>query len=251
MKLHTVKALSDLAGVSVRTLHHYDQIGLLKLQQRSRAGHRLYGQNELLRLQQILFFKELDFPLPEIRRILETPDFDLSEALRFHREKLSERANRLQTLLLTIDSTMNQFKQNQPLSHDQLYAGFDSAEQGKAYRKEASQRWGEDRVKQSEARVRKLTPQQWKAVQDEAEAIYEEIASLMHLDPSDAQVQAAVAKHYSHLKHFYEPSPQMYAGLADLYFQDERFTAFFEKIKPGLAAFMSQAMKVYAEGLNK
>ena len=107
MKLYTVKELSRLAGVSVRTLHHYDQIGLLKPLQRSgSAGYRRYGQKELLRLQQILFFKELDFPLPDIRRILDAPDFDPVEALRFHRKKLTERVERLKTLLRNIDNTM-------------------------------------------------------------------------------------------------------------------------------------------------
>jgi len=252
MKLFSVRELSKLAGVSPRMLRYYDAIELLKPKKRARSGYRYYGQKELLKLQQILFFKELDFPLKEIATIVNTPNFDPQDSLTFHRENLKKRIKRLRKLLKTVNRTLLQLNQNNMTNDQDLYEGL-SEERAKAYRQEAAQRWGEGRVKQSENRLKKLTKAQFKAVQDEGSAIYQEVADLMKAGESteSEKVQAVIAKHYQHLHHFYDPNPELYASLADLYVQDERFTAFFEKIAQGLAQFMSEAMKVYVKGLPK
>lgn len=246
MKLFSVKELSKLAGVSPRMLRHYDAINLLKPKERAHSGYRYYGQEELLKLQQILFFKELDFPLKEIAIIVNTPNFDARDSLTFHQENLKKRIKRLKTLLKTVDRTLLQLNNNTMITEQDLYEGLSGD-----YRQEASDRWGEDKVKQSENRLKKLTKAQFQAVKDEGEVITQEIANLMIAGEAanSSKMQTAIAKHYQHLHHFYDPTPELYVGLADLYVEDERFTAYYEGFTKGLAQFMSEGMKVYVKNL--
>jgi DNA-binding transcriptional MerR regulator len=244
---YTVKELSALAGVSVRTLHHYDQIGLLKPENRSEARYRYYGKKELLRLQQILFYRELDFPLHEIKEILDKEDFDLLSSLEYHRAQLKEKAEQLKQLLKTIDKTIEDLKSNQDMMTDkELYEGFPE-EQAKAYRKEASERWGEERVKQSEERIKKLGPKGWEELKLKGDAITREMASLIGKDPRSVEVQTAIAKHYAYISNFYEVTEEIFRGLGKMYVEDERFTATYEKYAKGLAGFMNEAMQAYCD----
>src|SRR5512135_267261 len=125
---YTVQQLARMAGVSVRTLHHYDHIGLLKPSARTAAGYRLYGEADLLRLQQILFFRELDFPLADIQAILDDPGFDQVKALRDHRQLLQHEADRLGRLLKTIEQTISRLTEDNmtmtPMTDEELYEGF-------------------------------------------------------------------------------------------------------------------------------
>ena len=172
-KAYTVRQLAKMAGVSVRTLHHYDQIGLLKPSSRTEAGYRLYAEKDLLRLQQVLFYRELDFPLDEIRIILDLPGFDQVEALRDHRRMLGERAERLARLLRTVDRTIARLTEEDtmPLTDEELYEGFSpkEREQLKEYEAEARDRWGE-MAAESQRRVRQMSKAQWQAVQEEGDA---------------------------------------------------------------------------------
>ena len=143
MIVYTVKKLADLAGTSVRTLHYYDRIGLLKPESRSDSGYRRYGEEAVLRLQQIMFFKELDFSLEEIREIISRPDFDLIEALQSHRFLLLKRAGRINTLISTVDKTIRKLKGETNMKIKEYYDGF-SDTQVEKYRREVRQRWGED-----------------------------------------------------------------------------------------------------------
>jgi DNA-binding transcriptional MerR regulator len=176
MKTYSVKKLSSLAGVSVRTLHHYDRLGLLKPSVRTEARYRLYGEKELIRLQQILFYKELDFPLQEIRQVLEDPDFDLVTALKSHKTALKDRRDRLTTLLGTIDKTISKLKGEQIMVTDEeLYAGFPK-EQAEAYRQEAAAKYGAKVVEDSENNLRKMTKADWANEKGEAEDIARTLA---------------------------------------------------------------------------
>lgn len=121
---YTVKQLAQAAGVSVRTLHYYDAINLLKPASRSRAGYRYYGQQQLLKLQQILFYKQLGFSLQEIRDVFNVPDFDILKALKSHRNELVNRSSELKQLLKTVDSTIDALKKNRQMSLEQIYKGF-------------------------------------------------------------------------------------------------------------------------------
>jgi DNA-binding transcriptional MerR regulator len=246
-RAYTIHQAATLARVSVRTLHHYDQIGLLRPKERSQAGYRLYRHPDLLRLQQILFYRELDVPLEDIRRILDQPGFDPLDALEDHRRMLQARQERLTRLLHTIDKTIHHLKEDtMPLTDEELYEGL-TPEQRERYDREAQEMYDPQIMVESARRLRKLTKAQWQAVKEEGGAITLQIANLMDRTPSDPQVQQAVAHHYAHLDHFYSPTPEIYRGLAEHYVSHPEFHAFYEKVKPGLAEFMQQAMLYYVE----
>ena len=151
---YTVRQLANMAGVSVRTLHHYDHIGLLRPSARTAAGYRLYGTKDLLRLQQILLFKEFDLPLEEIRRILDDPGFDPVRALAQHRRTLELRAERLARLLNTIDRTIARLTEvDMSLTDEELYEGLPK-EQVDRWKREVDERYDPKLVAESNRRVR-------------------------------------------------------------------------------------------------
>lgn len=249
-KLYAVKKLAAMAGVSVRTLHHYDRIGLLQPSKRTPAGYRLYGEAELLRLQQILFYKELDLSLEEIATILDDPAFEVLTALENHRKALEARRNRLSVLLATIDKTILKLKGGPVmLTNEELYEGF-PRESAAAYRQQAVEKWGAATVEASEQKLRKLGKAGYEKLKEEAAAISNELAALMHLQPEDDKVQAVVARHYAHILQFWasvEDTAAAYRGLAQLYLDDERYTHRNGKPDPAYAAFLSKAMVYYAD----
>jgi len=164
MRLFSVKQLAKLAGVSVRTLHVYDQKNLLKPANRTEAKYRLYGEKELLRLQQILFYKELDFSLRDIANIINAPDFDVVKALESHRLALLERQNRLKMLLNTIDTTIVQLKTtDQTMNYEALYEGLPK-EKAAAYHAEAIEKWGQDTVESSEKKLQQMAKTDFEAL---------------------------------------------------------------------------------------
>lgn len=248
--MYTVKKLAKLAGVSVRTLHHYDRLGLLKPSVRTTAGYRQYGEKELLRLQQVLFYKELDFPLQAIAEILDEPGFNYLAALENHKRSLVEKRARITELLATIDKTILQLKGEQKmLTNEELYAGFPK-DKAEAYRKEAIEKYGADKVEKSEAGLRKLTKDQLEALKAEGEEIARTLMGLTHLEPTNGAVQAQVARHYAHIQKMWngavtnEHLADAYAGLGDLYVNDPRF---YEGAPEGFNTFLRDAMKYYVE----
>jgi DNA-binding transcriptional MerR regulator len=247
VKAYTVSQLAKMAGVSVRTLHHYDHIRLLAPSARTEAGYRLYGEPELLRLQQILFFKELDMPLDEVRHILDDPGFDQVAALEHHRQMLHRRMERLARLLKTIDRTIDRLtEEDMVLTDEELYEGF-TTEQIERYKREAREMYGPAVVEESEQRVRKMSPAQWQAVGAEGEAVTTALAALATRDPGDPEVQALIARHHAWIENFYPCSADRYRGLAHLYVEHPEFRAFYEKYRPGLTDFLSAAMDHYAD----
>ncbi|MHB0877213.1 MAG: MerR family transcriptional regulator [Anaerolineae bacterium] len=244
---YTVKAVADMANVSVRALHHYDHIGLLKPASVSPAGYRLYTDADLERLQQILFFRELGFPLQEIKAVLDSPGFDRKEALIAHRRILLEKRHRLDLMVASLDRTIDAVEREEPVESQSLFEGFDRATEAQ-YREEARQRWGSEVVDESYRRVSQYSKEQWDAVQAEYSEIYQVLAGLMDRDPSDPEVQAYVDRHFRAINaNFYTCSLQVFRGLGEMYVADGRFTAFYEKIKPGLAQFLSAAMSAYCD----
>jgi DNA-binding transcriptional MerR regulator len=247
VKKYRVGQLARMAGVSVRTLHHYDQIGLLRPPARSEAGYRLCGQDELLRLQQILFYKELDLPLDEIGHILDEPGFDPVEALEQHRQVLRKRMQRLTRLLRTIDKTINRLtEEDMSMTDEELYEGF-SPEQIERYKRETRQMFDPVLVEETEERVRHMPKAQWQAMQAESEEVTASIAALMDRPPGDPQVQQLIGRHHAWLENFYPASAEMYRGLGQLYAGHPEFRAFYDKVRPGLADFMAAAMAHYAD----
>ena len=250
-KTYTTKQLADMVGVSVRTLHHYDAIGLLKPPARTAAEYRLYGEAELLRLQQILFFKELALPLEEIRAILDNPGFDEVAALHAHRQHVQQELERLSCLLGTIDKTIHRLTEDDmTMTDEELYEGF-TPEQRERYQREAREMYDPAMVAESERRVRKLSKAQWQAVKDEGDALTRTLAALMDHDPGDPEVQAGIARHYTWVEQFYPVSAEMYRGLGQLYTDHPEFRATYERYAPNLADFMRAAMEVYADNTLK
>ena len=244
--MYTVRDVARLAKVSVRTLHHYDEIGLLHPRRRSESGYRLYGREELLRLQQILFYRELDLPLAEIRAVLNDPQFDTLQALESHRRALTARSRRLDELIETVEKTIRTIKgEGTMLTDNELYRGF-SPEEIERYQSEAKARWPAeyDAVDQ---KLRALSKDRWDAIHDEGGAIAREAAALIDEDPTSPAFQRVVERHHRWIEHFYGADATHYIGLAEMYVADERFAAHYNRYALGLADALAAGMRHYAE----
>jgi len=247
MNIYTVKKLARLAGVSVRTLHHYDQIGLLKPSGRSAAGYRLYAEKDLLHLQQILFYRELGFSLADIQTLLSRPSFDPLRALQEHRLALQRQAERVERLIQTVDKTIQYLTEEKvELNDEELYEGF-TQEQVERYQREVYERYDPALVDESFRRVRKMSKEQWQAVKQQGDDITRRMAGLMGCPAGDPQVQATIAQHRAWLENFYPVSREIYEGLANGYVENDEFRATYERYTAGLAEFMRNAMLIYCK----
>lgn len=247
MKEYSVKELTKLAGVSIRTLHHYDQIGLLKPSRRSEKNYRFYGKDELLLLQQILFFKELGIELKAIKQIIHAEDFNLLEALESHKQGLKKQQQKLKTLLITLDKTIKDLKTTETMLTDkELYRGF-SEEEIKSIRTEVKGRWGEKLLLETENRIRALSQTAWNSQKEKEEATNKLLGELMDLEPGHELVQKAVGQHHQNLNTYYEVDENRYRGLAEMYTQDDRFRAYYDKYQIGLADFLKEAIHIYCD----
>ncbi|HEX9796505.1 MAG TPA: MerR family transcriptional regulator [Anaerolineales bacterium] len=246
MSAYTVGELAELAGVSVRTLHYYDQIGLLPPSARTAAGYRQYRSSDLIRLQQILLYRELEMPLEAIQALLSDPAFDTTTALAEHKRRLEQRRQRLGRLIRTVDRTLNTLMEDKmTLTDEELFDGL-TPEQTERYGREARALWGQQ-VDQTETRLRKMSKFEWEAVKEEGSRVTVLLAELMDRDPADKQVQAAIAQHYAWLENFYPVPEERYRGIGQMYAEHAEFRAFYEKVKPGLADFMRAAIEVYSD----
>lgn len=244
---YTIKQLADLAGISVRTLHYYDQAGLLKPARVKNNGYRYYEENELLVLQQILFFRELNFPIKEIKRIIRAPGFDMRLALKDQKRLIELKKNRLNRLIKTIGKTINKITKETTMNDKDLYGSF-SEEEMEQYTQEAKARWGDtDAYKESQKRYKKMTKDDLTRIQKEGDELMKEIAANMNKAAGSEKIQTLIGRHFNNLRHFYEPSLEMYRGLANMYIEDKRFAAYYEKYAPGLAQFMREAMIAYCD----
>lgn len=242
--MFTVKQLSDLAGVTPRTLHHYDAIGLLKPSHVGDNGYRYYGEESLLLLQQILFYRELDLPLEDIKRILTRRDFDVLPALEGHRVELGRRIARLERLVETVDATILHLKGIKTMSNKQIFSGFSDEEQEK-YAAEAEKLYDPETVRASNRRWKAYSADQKKRILEEGRQIYTEMIAAMPKGPAAPEVQLLVERWRRNMDHFWTPSLEQLPHLADIYSEDPRFKANFDALQPGLAEFMGQAVRVY------
>ncbi len=249
---YTVKQMAEMSGVSVRTLHHYDEIGLLSPAGRSAAGYRKYSEEDVEKLQQILFFKELGFELGEIAKITGSPDFDRRSALADHKMVLLKKMDRIKAIIKTIDKTMESLERGNKMNKKEMFGAFDE-KTIEEYRKEARARYGEKAV-ECERRTAKYAKDDWRAIQDEYAVIYRVIGDMMlkGADPASAAVQEQIGRHYSIINEkFYSCTPEIFRGLGELYVSDARFTAFYENIEKGLAEYMRRAMAAYCDNIEK
>lgn len=247
---YTVQRLARLAGVSARTLRYYDQIGLLCPRRQSSSGYRLYGGEEVDRLQQILFYRELGMPLEEIAALLDDPAFDPLDALRRHQRGLRERRDRLNTLIATVERTIEAKERSESMSDSDKFAGFKEkliAENEAAYGAEIRQRYGEEAVNASNEKLRGMS----RADFERAQALEGEILELLDAafktgDPGCGEARSAAARHREWLSlHWPAYTPEAHRGIAETYVADERFSAYYDRGTPGRAAFLRDAIALY------
>jgi len=242
--MFTVKQLSRLAGVTPRALHHYDAIGLLKPSRVGENGYRYYGEESLLRLQQILFYKELDLPLEEIKQIMGRHDFDLLPALESHKTELGKRVERLERLIQTVDNTISHLKGETNMSKKQLFAAFTEEEQQR-YEQEAAQMYDPATVKESNRKWKSYSAAEKQRIGEEGNQVYADMIEAMPKGADSAEAQACIERWRKHMDYFWTPNLEQLLALADGYNSDPRFKANFDKADPQLAGFMKEAVKVY------
>lgn len=247
---YQVKEVARLTGVSVRTLHYYDEIGLLVPAGRSAAGYRLYDDDSLFRLQQILIGRELGLALEDIRRSLDDPDFNHKEALLAQRRQLVERARTTREMIRAVDRALEILDTDEKgaeMKMQEIFDGFDP----KAYEAEAQARWGEtDAYKVSAKRTKAYTAADWQTINEQQNAIYDEMAAAMQSgrEPGDDQVTGIAERHRLFIdRWFYPCSRKMHCGLADLYEADDRFAETIDKHGDGLASFLASAIRANVE----
>jgi MerR family transcriptional regulator, thiopeptide resistance regulator len=247
--MYTVKQLSDLAGITRRTLHHYDAIGLLKPEQVGANGYRYYGEDSILRLQQIRFYCELDLPLEQIKEILGRGDFNALQALESHRRALEQRMDRIRRLLQTVDDTILFLKGQKNMSKINLFAAF-SDKQQEEYAREAEQKYDPVIVRASQKKWKAYSAEEKRRIGEEGNAAYEAILKAMPKGAGSPEAQAGVELWRRHMDYFWTPNPEQLLGLAEGYNSDPRFRTNFDKIDPRLAEFMLEAVKIYVARLK-
>ncbi len=246
--MYTVKQLADLAGVSRRTLHFYDEKGLLKPASRGETGYRIYDDGSLFQLQQILFYREIGLDLQEIKKILDDPDFDTVTALQLHRHTLQENIERLQTLIQTVDTTIMHLIGEVEMSEKNVFEGF-SEEKQKQYEEDAVAQWG-DNAAQSIKLWKSYSEARQEEIMQEGSDIYKEIVANMDKGADSEEIRALLVRWHEHLRYFYEPTIEVLGGLGDMYHDHPDFNATFTKIHPDLPAFLKEAIAVYIDELE-
>jgi len=220
---YTVHQLAELANISVRTLHYYDEIGLLRPAFLAPNGYRYYEENELILLQQILFFRELEFPLKVIKHMLGQKDYNIQEGLRQQKKLLKMKQNRTQKLIQTIDKTLKRMQKNQKMKDQELYDAFEDKDM-KQYQDEVKERWGNsDAYTQSMKRVSKMTKKEMEKLKAKGIELTQKIAESMNKGIADPEVQFLIKKHHEGINFFYECGYDMYKNLGSLYVNDKRF----------------------------
>ena len=241
--MFTVKQLSKLAGITPRTLHYYDQIGLLKPAHVASNGYRYYGEESVLRLQQILFYRQLDMPLENIKAIVNRTDFDVMLSLESHKKELRKRIMQLERLVMTVEQTILHLKGKKQMSPKQLFEAFNDEQQA-IYEKEAMQKYDPAIVKASNKKWKMYTAAEKQRILDEGNSIYQDMLMAIPNGASSPAAQACIKRWRQHLDYFWTPNDEQLMGLANVYNDDPRFKANFDKIHPDLAEFMRAAVKI-------
>ncbi len=247
---YTVAKLAKLSGVSVRTLHWYDEVGLLRPAYHGSNGYRYYEEAQLLTLQQILFFRELGFELKQIQKILGRTDFDQIVALSSHRQVLQKNLERTQMLIKTIDKTIQHLKGSRPMKEHEMYHGFDKEKQ-KEYENQLIDRFG-DKVKkqlaESEQNVKNWTKADWDKSGQEFDEICKKLTALIekHSSADSKEVQGVIHQHHQWLKKFWTPTKESYFGHAQLIIETDLKRS-YEAHHPQLAQFIAKAIQIFAE----
>lgn len=247
---YTVQKLARLAGISTRTLRYYDELGILKPARINSSGYRIYGQSEVDQLQQILFFRELDVSLEQIKKILISESYDRAETLQEHREKLLGKRKQLDQLIANVEKTIASDERRMIMTDQEKFEGFKQnriEENEKKYGKEIREKYGEDAVNASNKKFKEMSKEQYEEfealgqrVQDTLEAAYKTG------DPAGELAQEAADLHRQWLTFAWGTySKEAHGGIGQMYVDDERFTAYYDKNQPGTAKFLRDAILIY------
>lgn len=252
---YTIQKLSLLAGVSTRTLRYYDEIDILKPARINSSGYRIYGRDEVDRLQQILFYKELGLPLDQIKEIITSPSFNAADALQEHREKLLNKRKQLDRLIANVDQTIAANEGRITMTDKEKFEGFKKQmveENEQKYGKEIREKYGDNAVNKSNEKVLNMSQEEHDEVTKLAEEIHTTLAEAFKTgDPSGDLAQKAADLHKQWLTFYWnEYSKEAHAGLAQMYVDDERFTAYYDKEQQGTAEFLRDAIHIYT-GMKK
>lgn len=252
---YTIQKLAQLAGISTRTLRYYDEIGILKPARTNSSGYRIYGQKQVDILQQIMFYRELGVQLELIKDILTDPDFDSVTALQEHREKLLAKRSQIEILIENVDKTLTQKEGRIQMADKDKFEGFKKNlvdENEKKYGKEIREKYGEDTVNASNAKMMNMTQEQYEAFTKLGEELNETLAKAMETgNPASELAQKTADLHKQWLSFTWgQYSKEAHAGLAQMYVDDERFTAYYDQVKPGAAVFLRDAIHIFT-GVKK
>lgn len=249
---YTVQQLAQMAGVSARTLRYYDEIGLLKPDRDAYNGYRIYTSEQVDRLQQILFYREMGVGLDEIAHILNAPDFDAVAALRAHKQRLEEEIERMRVLVRNVERTIGEKEGKTEMSDTQKFEGFKKAlvdENEAKYGKEARAAYGDETVDASNRKVLNMTQAQYEEVQALEQQMMDTLAEAFATgNPAGELGQKAAALHKQWLCYYWPKyDKQAHAGLAQTYVEDERFRKYYDKEQDGMAEFLRDAIVIYTK----
>lgn len=238
-----ISEVAKLTGITVRTLHYYDEIGLLKPSEITEAGYRLYSREDLEILQQILFFRELGFPLSQIKEIMNNPNYDKEEALKKQKELLIQQRQRIEGLIKLIEKRIEG-------DNNMSFKEFDMneiEENKKKYAKEVKERWGTSKAyEESEKKTSSYNKEKWGDINQETSEIFKGFAELRNSDPGSEEVQELVRRWQKYITdNFYTCTNEILSGLGLMYVEDERFKENLDKNGEGTAKLMAEAIKIY------
>lgn len=241
-----VKEVADLVGISVRTLHYYDEIGLLTPDNVTNSRYRLYSDKNLETLQQILFYRELGFSLQKIKQMIQSPTFDRRAALMEQRHMLLEKRNRLDDMIKTIDKTIQHEKGVIQMCNKEKFA-FNF--RNNPYETEARQHWGDKVVDKSKSELANMSKGALDSLEETMNSIYRKLATLRHSSPASPEAQEAIEEWYNFLNHNFghHYSLDAFKQLGQMYVDDKRFTKNIDQFGDGLAQFMCDAMAIYSD----
>ncbi|WP_447038209.1 MerR family transcriptional regulator [Streptomyces sp. DSM 118878] len=246
---YSVGQVAGFTGVTVRTLHHYDEIGLLVPGGRSHAGHRRYSDGDLDRLQQILFYRELGFPLDQVAALLDDPDADPRAHLRRQHELLTARIARLEEMAAAVERAMEAKKMGINLTPEERFEVFGDTDP-EQYADEVRERWGDtEGYREAQRRSASYTKDDWKRINEEFSALHARVGDLLaqgFAADSREAMDGAEDHRLFICRYHYECSHETHTCLGEMYVADERFTAFYEAIRPGLAVYMRDAIRANA-----
>jgi len=247
---YTVQKLGSLAGISTRTVRYYDEIGILKPARINSSGYRIYSQTEVDRLQQIMFYRELDVSLDTIKKLVTSVSFNSAAALKDHHEKLLARRQQLDMLIANVEKTIDFQEGRIKLKDKEKFEGFkkkliDNNEQ--KYGKEAREKYGDDSVNASNKKMLNMSEDQYAEFEKLSQEVLDTLeAAFATGDPAGELGQKSADLHRRWLSYTWGSySKEAHAGLAQMYVDDERFTAFYDKKQPGMAVFLRDAILIY------